>query len=196
MSAIDVTERARGVALLLQKQGSVATLGGVFVEMAIHRSEQSGKIIRPGVVLAVKDSLQVCHKQGSRNALSCNICQHEPHLRGAHIEKVVVIASDRPCLNAGSGIVERFQRRFLLRQESVLHYPSARQRFSKLPLTHSFCSAPGQRTRVEAGCVVVAGDDASGYSQSAGLACAVTESDRFVTEVLGTSPSSFTLYRS
>jgi hypothetical protein len=65
-----------------------------------------GNIFRASAVLTVEASLQTCHKQGSRDAFSCNIRQYEPDFPRTHIEKIVVVSSYRACLHAVSGVIE------------------------------------------------------------------------------------------
>jgi len=65
-----------------------------------------GDIVRASAVLTVETPLQTRHEQGSRDALSCNIGQHEPDLSRTHIEKIVVISAYHACLDAISGVIE------------------------------------------------------------------------------------------
>src|ERR1700739_3223959 len=106
MATIDVLQRSTGIAIAPEKQSGISLVRAVFVQMEIQRGEQLGKISRAGAAMAVEDSMQTCHKQGGRNAISENIRQHEPYLSRTEIEKIVVISSNHSSLDAVCGVVE------------------------------------------------------------------------------------------
>src|ERR1700693_2756930 len=71
--------------------------------------------------LATECSLQVRHKQGSRDSFPCNIADHNRDAILAQLEKIIIIATHGTRLEADSRTIESRNGRRLLWKQSCLH---------------------------------------------------------------------------
>src|SRR5262249_31545837 len=87
----------------------------------VHRPQKSLRMIHSNRALASYVGLQIRHQQSAADSLARNIAGHKSHVLTPKIEKVEIIATHSPRLNADSRVIERRKRRLVLREQARLH---------------------------------------------------------------------------
>src|SRR5256885_190984 len=121
MSTVGVAQALRRVIIFGEEQSCVRVVGGILIKQLIHRSQQPLRVVPGNGTLAAEVRLQVGHQESARDALPCNVAQHQSNPLSSEVEEVVIIASDLASLAAESRIFQRPQSRETLWEESCLH---------------------------------------------------------------------------
>jgi len=111
MTAIGVTQAARGVVVFGEEEGGEGAVGSVVTEELVHGAQEALELIECDGALAAEIGLQIGHQESGGDAFSGDVADDEGETAAAETQEVVVIAADFAGLDAKASIFEGFQGR-------------------------------------------------------------------------------------
>jgi len=121
VSAIGVAQAARGVVVFGEQERRVGAVDGVLEKQAVHRAQQTARMIAGDSTLAAKIGLQVGHQQSGGDAFAGDVADDQAKPVLAEIEEVEIISSNFAGGMAQAGVFEGFGLGMDLWEQARLH---------------------------------------------------------------------------
>src|SRR5580698_8553469 len=100
VSAVRVAQLAAGVVIVRKKQSRIAGCVGALVKQVVYGSEHPRQIVNRHRVLTAQVGLEIGHQQRSGKSFARDICKHQAQSLRGQLEKIVIIPTYLPRLNA------------------------------------------------------------------------------------------------
>ena len=120
MSTIGKAQGPAGVVVEAKEHRSVGLVGCILVKETVYGLQKTGQIIQRKRILTAQVCLQIGHQQRPRYAFARDVRQDHAQRSRPQIEKVVIITTNRSCLDTTAGILKCLERRQLLGKHSGL----------------------------------------------------------------------------
>src|SRR6185437_5171175 len=121
MPAVGVTQAARFVVVIGEKERRIRIVSRVFIEEAVYGAEEKFWIRQRKSALAAQIGLQVGHQQSSSDPFAGDVANHQTQPAFSYVQKIEVVSANLMRLQAQTGIFERFYFGMYLRKQTSLY---------------------------------------------------------------------------
>src|SRR5271166_2172283 len=121
MAAVGVAQAAGLIVVFGKEERRVGAFGGVLAEEAVDRTQETLRFLDRHGALAAQIGLKIGHEEGGGDPLAGDVAYYEAKALLAQSQEIVVIATDLEGLNAASCVIQGFQARQMLGEESSLN---------------------------------------------------------------------------